>query len=269
MRARRRPYIVATASSRFSPARPPRRTGTTCGWLNVGNPCSAIEGEHGLHGRFDHTPAEDVNTHCRWEGDDYILEITGKIVLSKVFAENIVTSRSIRTRLGHPGLEIIDRTENLCYAPMPLMQLYHMNFGWPLISEATRLTAPKHSVAPRDSAAAAGVAVWDTMPPPTSGFVEQVLYHDLPADADGFCAMDIVNPDFGASVTLGFRKRELPYLVQWRQAGVGDYVMGLEPANCYPIGQTEFAKTGKLRQIEPGEVVETVLQVRVSPIVNS
>lgn len=237
---------------------------TTCGWLNVGGPCSTAEGEHGLHGRFDHTPAEEVNTSCRWEGDVYVLEVTGKTIHSRVFAENLVTSRTIRTRLGHPGLEIIDSTENLGPSTMPFMQLYHMNFGWPLIGEKTKLVAPEHPISPRDEAAKAGIAEWNTMPPPTAGFSEQVIYHDLPADEDGFCAMDILNPYFGAKVTLSFRKRELPYLVQWRQAGVGDYVMGLEPANCHPIGQIDFAKAGKLRHIEPGEVVKTVLRVGIT-----
>ena len=62
---------------------------------------------------------------------------------------------------------------------------------------------------------------------------------------------------------LSFRKDELPYLVQWRQAGIGDYVMGLEPANCYPLGQNDFAKTGLLRRIEPGQMIETVVKVEI------
>lgn len=237
---------------------------TTCGWLNVGNPCSTAEGEHGIHGRMDHTPAEEVNARAYWNAaGQYEMEITGKVVHSRVFGENLVTERTIRTRLGWPGVELADRTENVGSATMPLMQLYHMNFGWPLISESTRLVASEHPIAPRDAAAAAGVAEWDTMPPPAADFAEQVIYHDLPKGADGFCEMRIVNPAFGPSVSLRFRKAELPNLVQWRQAGVGDYVMGLEPANCYPEGQTEIARKGLLRRIEPGQIVETRIVVEV------
>ena len=93
------------------------------------------------------------------------------------------------------------------------------------------------------------------------------MYHDLPVDGDGFCSIQIRNDGFfkssGSALKLSFRKEELPFLVQWRQAGVGDYVMGLEPANCYPLGQNDFAKTGLLRRIEPGQTVETIVRVEV------
>ena len=57
------------------------------------------------------------------------------------------------TKEAPEGVEIVDRTENMGAESVPLMQLYHMNFGWPLISETTRLVAPEHKVAARDAAA--------------------------------------------------------------------------------------------------------------------
>ncbi len=246
---------------------------TTCGWVNVGNPCSTPNGEQGLHGRMDHIPAEEVNTQCAWVNvgmpdESYEMTVSGRIAHGRVFGENLVTSRTIRTRLGWPGVEVVDRTENLGTESTPLMQLYHMNFGWPLISENTKLVALDHKVAARDAAAEPGIAEWDEMQPPVRHFAEQVLYHDLPAGDDGFCTIQICNDAFFApsgrsALKLSFRKRELPFLVQWRQAGIGDYVMGLEPANCYPLGQNDFAKTGFLRTIEPGHVVETALRVEI------
>ena len=237
---------------------------TTCGWINVGNPCVTAEGENGIHGRMDHTPAEEVNARAYWKSDDeYAMEISGRIVHSRVFGEKLVTVRTITTRLGFPGVELCDRTENVGSATMPLMQLYHMNFGWPLVGESMKLVAAEHAVTPRDSDAAKGVAEWDRFPAPTAGFAEQVLYHDLPADDEGFCTMKIVNPEFGPEVRLSFRKAELPYLVQWRMPGAGEYVTGLEPANCFPIGQKDFAEKGLLRRIEPGQVVETRIRLSV------
>ena len=246
---------------------------TTCGWINVGNPCSTANGEQGLHGRMDHIPAEEVNTRCAWvdagaADERYEMTISGRIVHGRVFGENLSTMRTIRTKLGWPGVEIVDRTENAGAESVPLMQLYHMNFGWPLVGETTRLVAAEHAIAPRDAAAESGVAEWDTMPPPTRDFAEQVIYHDLPADGDGFCSIMIRNDGFfktsgRSALKLSFRKNELPFLVQWRQAGVGDYVMGLEPANCHPLGQNDFAKTGLLRRIEPGQTVETAVRVEV------
>ena len=240
---------------------------TTCGWLNVGGPCETAEGAHGIHGRADHTPAEEVNARCRWNGDgEYVMEITGTIVHSRVFAENLVTERTITTRLGHPGVEIVDRTVNRGPSTMPLMQLYHMNFGWPLMDESTRLVAPEHAVQARDAEAEKGIREWDRFPAPVPNFPEQVFYHDLPADDKGNCTMRIVNSARGLAARVSFRKAELPYLVQWRMPGVCDYVMGLEPANCYPENQVAFARRGLLRRIEPGMTVETRIAFNVEEV---
>ena len=116
----------------------------------------------------------------------------------------------------------------------------------------------------RDAEAEKGVSEWDRFLPPTADFAEQVIYHDLPADGNGFCTMWITNPAFGADVALSFRKAELPYLVQWRMPGRGDYVMGLEPANCYAEDYNSMAKKGLLRHIEPGQVVETSVRLSLA-----
>ena len=116
---------------------------------------------------------------------------------------------------------------------------------------------------PRDAEAAKGIDEWDRFLPPTANFAEQVIYHDLPADEKGYCAIRISNPAFGPDVTLSFRKAELPYLVQWRMPGVGDYVMGLEPANCLAEDYNSMAKKGLLRHIEPGQMVETRIRAEL------
>lgn len=246
---------------------------TGCGYLNVGGP--SADGSEGLHGRLSHTPAEEVNTRCGWTSGDYVLEISGQIRESRVFGENLVTTRTIRTRLAWPGVEILDCVENQGPASQPFMQLYHMNFGWPLIGEATRLTAIEHKITPRDAEARKNLAVWDRFAAPVPNLPEQVFYHDLPADSAGYSSMQIVNPGFLStftpgdtspspfSVTLSFRKHELPYLVQWRLPAAGDYVMGLEPSNCYPEGPVAMAERGLLRHIEPGQKIDTHLIVEI------
>ena len=234
---------------------------TSCGWLNVGPDCAG----EGLHGRQDHIPAEDVNSRAYWdEKGDYVLEITGRIVHARVFGEYIVTNRTIRTRLGKSEIEILDETENRGPAPSPLMQLFHMNFGWPLVSEHSSLEAPEHTVTPQNPYCAEHLGEWSRFAAPVPNFPEQVFYHDLPTDADGFCTMKIVNPDTKLAVAVSFRKAELPYLIQWKMPGACEYVTGLEPSNCYPEGQTKNAERGILRTIAPGEVVKTCIRVSVS-----
>ena len=65
---------------------------------------------------------------------------------------------------------------------------------------------------------------------------------------------------------MAYDPTTLPVLNQWKQMGEGEYVTGLEPGNCYPIGQKANAEKGMLRMIEPGETVNFALQIEVEDI---
>ena len=239
---------------------------TTAGLLNVGGPFTGEDGVHGLHGRQDALPAEQVNTRAEWiDAEHYLLEVTAKIVHARVFGENLVSTRTIRSYLGAKTVEIEDVTENCGDQATPYMRLYHMNFGWPLVSEDCELVAPDHVVTPqRDYGAAA--ADWMHFGRPVAGQAEQVYYHDQAADAEGWATMAIVNPKAGFQMKLSYTKAELPYLVQWKMPGQGLYVMGLEPANCLPEGRPANAEKGILRTLQPGESVTTKVRVELSTL---
>ena len=236
---------------------------TTCGLLSVGPECDTPEGHQGQHGRFDNIPAEGVNTSCRWENGRYVMEVTGDIAHTRVFCEKIVCHRTIRTVLGEPFVEVEDRFENMGYEPVPLTLLYHMNLGWPLVDEGARLFAAAHKVVARDAKAEVGIGEWDRMIAPSHGFAEQVFYHDIPAGADGHSVVSMVNEKLGISLEISFDKKELPNLVQWRMMGEGEYICGIEPANCYPEGQPAIKACGMLRMIAPGETVCTHVRAAV------
>jgi hypothetical protein len=72
-----------------------------------------------------------------------------------------------------------------------------------------------------------------------------------------------VNENLGLTFCVTYRVAELPYLIQWKMMGQGEYVVGLEPANCFPEGQAQNAERGTLRMIAPGERVETYLRLSV------
>ena len=240
---------------------------TSCGLINVGGPCETAEGCQGLHGRADHIPADDVATRCEWLPDGrYEMAVSGTISHTRVFGEKLIVRRTIRTWVGAPEIEIVDRTTNEGFATMPLMQLYHMNYGWPLVDEGAELVTAAHEVVPQNDYCRANLADWAKITAPIPGFAEQVFYHDIPADADGMCRAAIRNARRGIELTVSFRKAELPYLVQWKMTGQGEYVCGLEPGNCFPEGQEAIAKRGLLRHIEPGQTVETLVRVSVASL---
>ena len=240
---------------------------TGCGLLNVGGPCEANGDSHGLHGRLSHTVATEVNSECKWLDDKtYELTVSGKINVSRVFGENLCVTRKISVTAGCNTINIEDTVENNGFAEQPFMMLYHMNFGWPLVNENSFITPAGHPVTPQGEVAAAGLKEWDKMQLPTAGFAEQVFYHDIPADSDGMTHIHLTNPDEKVRLTVSCSKAELPYFAEWKQMGQGEYVLGLEPANCVPENQNNNRVKGILKTIAPGEKITQKVAVTLEKL---
>ena len=173
----------------------------TCGITYSGAPNVDLGEELGLHGRIGNAGAENVGVTERWEGDEYVISVQGQMREASVMAENLVLTRSIRTRLGARGFQLQDVIENQGFETQPLMMLYHFNFGFPLLSPSASVVAPILGTEPRDEQAAAdnGVAEFREFPAPTSGYKEKVFFHKLATDADGRTFVALVNRDINGS----------------------------------------------------------------------
>jgi len=239
----------------------------TCGLRNVGPP-GEREGEaFGLHGRASHVPASRVSYDASWDDVGCVLEARGQIRESSVFGPNLVLRRRISTRVGEPRLWIEDEIENEGFEPEPLMVLYHINLGWPLLDEASRLFGPGRAgepPEPRDEVARGGLEAWDRFAAPTPGFKERVFYHRPTVGLDGLAEARVVNPALGLVFSVRFHPEELPEFVQWTMTGEGTYVLGLEPATCRVEGSAAEEAAGRVIRLEPGEIRLHRLEIEVS-----
>jgi len=229
----------------------------SCGLTYAGAP-HVDEGEAlGLHGRISHTPASNVWSDGIWRGDSYEMWVRGRMREAVVFGENLTLTRRIDARLGESRFEIRDVVANEGYRTTPHQLLYHLNFGFPLLSEGTELVAPSAKVQPRDEVAAPGLDRHHLYEAPVAGYEEQVFYHDMQADADGYVTVALVNRGYdggrGLGVYVRYRQAELPRFTQWKMVGAGEYVTGLEPANCGVEGRAKDRAEGLLQFLEPGE----------------
>ena len=236
---------------------------TGCGLTNVGSPASCGGQEHGLHGRISHIPAEEVSVDKRWVDGHYIQSISGWVRQTVVFFEKLHLKRKISSVMGQNSILIEDTIENHGFADSPLMLLYHINLGFPLLDERAYLEAAGHEVVPRDDIAAVGIKQWNKFDVPQLGYKEQVFYHAIPAGSDGLASITLTNPALKLAFRLEYRAAELPYLIQWKQMGQGEYVLGLEPANCHPEGQNAERQRGSLRTLAPGQSIGTWLKLTV------
>ncbi|MFA5689773.1 MAG: aldose 1-epimerase family protein [Kiritimatiellales bacterium] len=221
---------------------------TGCGLQNVGTPS---KGE-GLHGRLSNIPAENISIRQEWKNGRYELSVAGIVKEVGFFGENLELRRTISTMFGDNTITIADDVVNCGVRPSPLMLLYHINAGFPLLDEHAVLAGNVKSTVSRTENAAAGIGEWNRCQPPAKGYVEQCFFHDVEPDADGMARMTLKNPRTGISMTVAYRKNELPYFTQWKMMGQQEYVMGLEPANCHPDGQVAERKNRTLKTILPG-----------------
>jgi len=241
----------------------------TCGLRNVGPPGARAGEQFGLHGRASHIPASRVSYDAFWDAEGGVLEASGQIRESSVFGSNLVLRRRIFARVGESRVMIEDEVENEGFEPGPLMVLYHINLGWPLLDETSRLIGPGKPTEPpepRDEIARTGLETWNRFGPPTPGFEERVFYHRPSAGIDGLAEARVENSALGLVLSVRFRPEELPEFVQWTMAGEGTYVLGLEPATCRVEGPAAEDAAGRVVYMEPGEIRLHRLEIAVSQL---
>jgi hypothetical protein len=226
---------------------------TTCGLTQVGPPAEDNGEQLGLHGRISNIPARQVSQGDAWDGDTYAFWIEGRMREVSVFGHNLELRRRISARLDQPRLVIQDQVTNMGDASAPHMILYHINLGFPLLQSESRLVAPSAEVIPRDQVAAEGVDEHTRFQSPTPGYAEQVFFHRMRAENDGFVKVRLLNETLNLALQLRYRQQELPQFTQWKQMGWGTYTLGIEPGNCRSEGRLKERERGTLVEIAPGQ----------------
>lgn len=233
----------------------------TCGLDQFGSPSADGEEAFGLHGRVSNTGAEQVSHESFWDGDEYLIQVRGRVRQAVLFGEQLVLERTLTTRLGSNTVRLCDTVTNEGFRAQPHMLLYHCNFGFPLIGEDAVLSVPAAQTEARDADAEAGLAQWQTFSAPTGDSREQVFRHTVTADEGGQATLTLHNRSLGKGMRLTYDTRTLPQLFQWKKLDRGSYVLGLEPANSSGIGGRAAARAaGDLPQLEAGESRQYVLE---------
>lgn len=238
---------------------------TTCGLTFFGQPETDDGDNLGLHGRISHQYGEKISVVEEWRGDEYVLQIEGQVRQSLLFGENLLLTRKISTTLGADSFTVEDRVRNDGYRPTPHMILYHLNFGFPVVSPESELLASLESSRPRDAAAESGFARFSHFEPPDADYAEQVFFHQPRVDAQGYVHVAIVNRPLAFGGSLRYRAETLPCLAQWKMMGAGDYVCALEPANQWETPRRVLREEGRLRYLEPGEELTYHLELGALP----
>jgi len=237
----------------------------TCGMTTAGFPDEDQGEKLGLHGTVSNIAAEYVSWSEEWHEDECILKICGDVRETRVHGPNLLLRRTIETSLAGRSIRLRDSVENQGFLDTPLMYIYHLNFGFPLLNENSRICAPSDMVEGRDKHAAATKQKWDEFEPPTIDMLERVYYHGMRPDAEGNVTVVLVSDDqkkdFG--VAIRYPSTSMPRFIQWKMTRVNHFVLGLEPANCRVEGRSAERKAGTLKILRPGERENFGFELRV------
>ncbi len=223
---------------------------TTCGLLNVG---PSSEGE-GLHGRVTTLEAEKIKRDTYWLGDEYILSLSAQVREAKIFGENYVMKREIKMNHKDPSFEIFTVISNNAYREVPLMYLEHINYGYPFLSPDLEVSfVPKPVFVPRDEEAKKDkIEDIFLFTDPQYGFKERVFFGQYDT-REGEAEIILSNKKLGIGVKMTWLLEEMYYVTIWKMLGQGEYVLGIEPGNSWPVGQQVFKSQGRLDSLMPEE----------------
>lgn len=214
---------------------------TTCGLTQAGSPSFSDGEELGQHGDISTTQAENLCIDIDLDGEVPELIIKGSLRTGRLFGRNIWLHREYRIKYGENKIYMKDVVENRGDAMAPYMILYHYNLGYPLLDENIHYETNARYLRPRDTEAEKGVDWRTGFRKPEAGFKEQVFYYESVGDG---CYAGIFNKKLDTGVRIFVNAKQLPNIIQWKNAGFGDYVMGIEPANCFPEGREKQKEYG-------------------------
>ncbi|MBA3778152.1 MAG: aldose 1-epimerase family protein [Chloroflexi bacterium] len=240
----------------------------TAGLQNVGSPSQEGDEEHGLHGRLSNLPARNVCVETIEDGDGLAVVVRGEVRETTVYGVDLLLRRTLRFPAWEPVIELSDEVVNLGFAPAPVLILYHVNLGHPVVDAGSRLFSPAKAVAGWDDPSREAEAEHAQFVPPTPGFPVQVFEHLIPDDAPQRVAVGVMNegyePSGGIGVAIEYDRAALPRLWQWRMLSQGLYVTGIEPANCGLLGRAAERESGSLKELEPGGTMQFGVRIRAA-----
>jgi len=240
---------------------------TTCGLTNMGLPCEDDGEELGLHGRISNLAAENVCINGEWKDDEYVMSVSGRVREVKVLGNKLLLKRKITTYMSAPRVIVEDTVDNIGYKKSPIMILYHVNIGYPVLDSTSKLLEPRVNVIPLDKQSRKGLKNFSDFSEPIKDFKQQIYFHDIEPDNEGNSNIALVNTSFnnnqGIGVWLKFNKNNLPYLVQCKQMGGGEYFCEIGPSNSFVRGRKIEREKENLRFINQGESLNYRLEFNI------
>jgi hypothetical protein len=240
----------------------------SCGPSFVGAPCEDSGEQLSLHGRHSNLRASLESVilpdPIRNVGE---MSITGIVREARLFNPNLELRRTIRSPLGKSLIVIEDTFINRGNETTDHAWLLHINLGYPLLEPGSQFVF-SGKVSPRaDSVEYYKKRNFRVVPEPLDahrGRGEAAAYIDPDTDGEGRVRCGVINPKRKIGLRISFAKKDFPRFVNWQHWGPnGQFVMGIEPANCGVEGRPRDRERGWLDRLKPGQVKKYCCTIEV------
>jgi len=209
----------------------------TCGLRNVGEPCT-VDGEFfPFHGRIGLAAADFVKIDV----NEKRIAITGTMRESALFGYCLEMERTIEIPSDGANISVKDVVKNLTPEAQPIFLLYHINFGFPFLSEDLTVKFPEGEIKGRTPEAQAALERHNMFTTPEDGIKEHVYFHLPKHDKP---VVTLSNKQLGVTAEVIYDKKQLPILAEWHCMRSGDYALGIEPTSSFIRGRGQELANG-------------------------
>lgn len=238
---------------------------TTCGFNSVGAPCCDDGEDLPLHGSIGNTPAELNGIEETEDG----LTIKATVRDCVIFGRKLVLKRAYFVSYLENKFTVSDTVTNDGDSTSPYLILYHCNMGYPLLSENSIVRFPNQKIWAETDNAIETIDTSLIMEKPQQNYAERCYFFDATVGKNNKVNTGIFNPDIDAGVVLSYDKEQLPCLTEWKMMGRRDYVLGIEPGNCFPCPRDKMREKGVIKYLDPDQSNTTSVSFKFTNTLDS
>jgi len=236
---------------------------TTCGLKSIGTPSSYKGKEYGLHGNISNTPSEHYYYKFdRDENGDFVT-LNATLYDSGIFSDKLRLDRQIKCYYKESKITIDDVVTNEGFTKAIHNILYHMNFGYPLLSKDSKMFIVSEKITPRTKRSQDLLDIYNVIEDSQCEYEEACYYHTLKRNSKGEAVTGVFNPNLAMGVAIKIDCNTLEHLVEWKLMGKKDYVLGLEPTSNLIDGLKDLDEKGLLKYLEANESINYHLEVEI------
>ncbi len=190
----------------------------TCGAEHTRQPADG----NVLHGNLPLTPARVTQYGENWQHDSPILFCEGEVTIAHLAKSSYRLIRRIEAPIGGTSLKIKDTFENIGLEAFELSLLYHFNFGFPALGDATTIDVNGENWLRRSLPTTSGPALeptFDCRRVEEHGDINVIVRRPQSEHWPGFQAR------FETSA------QQLPFMQIWSDPRPNRNIIAVEPAN--------------------------------------